>query len=119
MRYLPRSHARGLILVTRSDAIKAGQAGEPDDVRERLESRDHGLADGQVDVPLRAGEAMIHHGLLIHGSAANATDRLRRAYAMVFIPSDTRYTGQNHISTDHLGLTPQTILDHPDFPVIY
>jgi hypothetical protein len=119
MRYLPRSHARGLLLTTRSVAIKAGQVDEPDDVRELLSSVDLDLAEGRIDAPLRAGEAMIHHGLLIHGAAANRGDRPRRAYALTLFPADARYTGLPHIATDHLGLTSQATFDHPDFPMIY
>ena len=52
------------------------------------------LRDGfrPVPVPLRAGEASIHHPLTVHGSYANPSDRPRRAAVLNYMGPDTRST---------------------------
>lgn len=40
-----------------------------------------------VDVPLRAGEASLHHALLVHGSQPNCSSQRRLGLAMRYIPA--------------------------------
>jgi hypothetical protein len=119
MRYVPGSHTVGNVLVTRTENLKAGQMGEPDDLATLLPDEHKAFADGVVNRPLRAGEGMIHHGALMHGAAPNSSDRKRRAYAMTIISADIRYSGKPHWPTDELGLTPGEVIDHPEVPQFY
>ena len=41
-----------------------------------------------VPVPLRAGDALVMHGLLLHGSAGNRSARPRRSLTVAFFPGD-------------------------------
>ena len=118
MRYVPGSQDR-LRLVTRTAALKAGQKDEPDDLAALLSDEDRAMADQVVDKPLRAGEAMVHHGALIHGAGVNRSDRKRRAYGITIIPGETRYDGRPHWPTIELGLPVGEVIDHPAFPVMY
>ena len=119
MRYVPRSHTIGNVLVTRTANLKAGQKGEPDDLAALLEDEHKALAGQVVSMPLRAGEGMIHHGALMHGAAPNSSERKRRAYAMTIISADIRYSGKPHWPTDDLGLTVGEPIEHPDVPQFY
>lgn len=52
---------------------------------------------------LRAGSCTFHDGFTFHYAHANATDRPRRALAIIFMPDGTTYSGSRHICTDGLG----------------
>ena len=43
-----------------------------------------------VDIELKAGQISLHHGLLIHGSQPNRSQRRRCGLAMVYIPTHLR-----------------------------
>jgi ectoine hydroxylase-related dioxygenase (phytanoyl-CoA dioxygenase family) len=44
-------------------------------------------------VPLRAGDAVFFHSLLVHGSGANVGDHDRQADIVSYAPADARFTG--------------------------
>ncbi len=71
-----------------------------------------------VCMPLRAGEAIVHDGLLVHGSLANRSDRIRRGWVVAYFPADTQYTGMPRKESDGLGLEAFKPFDHPRFPII-
>ena len=54
----------------------------------------------------RAGEAVIHDGLIFHASGLNTSDRAYRRASFVYFPADTRYTCVPYHSTHGLGLMP-------------
>lgn len=54
--------------------------------------------------PLRAGSATFHNGLTWHAAGANRTDRTRKAFAVIFMPDETIYTGVPHVVTDPMDL---------------
>ena len=57
----------------------------------RLEDMDKLLAEGDQHVAaVRAGGAVFHHCLTIHGSAPNNSDRIRRAHSIIFMQPGTR-----------------------------
>ena len=75
LRYLPGSHRKGLRPHGRSQILGFSQGitdfNSDDEARE-------------VTVLLQAGDAVVHHGLMVHRAEANRTpDRHRRAFAMV------------------------------------
>lgn len=52
--------------------------------------------EGQaVDLPLRAGEISLHHGMLIHGSNPNRSDRRRCGLTIRYVPPHVRVVGEN------------------------
>lgn len=66
----------------------------------------------------RAGEAVVHDGLIFHGSGLNAGDRAYRRASFVYFPADTKYTCLPYSLTDGLGLAPFKPLDHERFPIV-
>lgn len=97
IQYVPGSHRFPLLPVT-------GLTGDMDAILDVLDdeqrSRFHPVA-----VRLRAGEAVFHHALTIHGSFANTADRPRRAAVVNVFRDGTR------------SLVPEPLLDGvPPFP---
>src|SRR5690348_5650755 len=82
MRYIPGPHLFGHLTYTLSEdddsnvpnqtVVGAEQLGEP------------------VDVELRAGEASLHSDLLLHGSEANRSQRMRCGLKRRYCPADVR-----------------------------
>ena len=67
----------------------------------------------------RPGDATFHMAATIHGTGLNLGSRPRWSWVGVLVPGDARYTGAANFLTDGLGLTPEGMVDHPKFPVIY
>lgn len=65
------------------------------------------------------GDATFHMATTIHGTGLNLGSRPRWSWAGVLVPADARYTGAANYLTDGLGLTPEGMVDHPKFPIIY
>jgi len=80
--YVPGSHRWPLLPPAPFD-------GPMDSVIEALEPA-HRAAFRPVPVPLRAGEASIHHSHAVHGSFANESDRPRRATVVNSMAPQTR-----------------------------
>ncbi len=62
------------------------------------QSRDAPLSDredldlsGQIDVPLKAGSAVLFHSKLVHGSGANTTDHSRNTALYAYFSSQVSY----------------------------
>ena len=49
-----------------------------------------------VPALVRAGGAVFHNGLIVHGAGANMTPRPRRAMTCAFMPDGARYNGRTH-----------------------
>jgi ectoine hydroxylase-related dioxygenase (phytanoyl-CoA dioxygenase family) len=65
--------------------------GMPIDEDGRLEDMDRIIAEGDQRVaPVRAGGAVFHHCLTIHGSTPNNSERMRRAHSIIFMQPGTR-----------------------------
>jgi ectoine hydroxylase-related dioxygenase (phytanoyl-CoA dioxygenase family) len=45
---------------------------------------------------VRAGGAVFHNGLVVHGAGANMTPRWRRAMTCAYMPEGATYNGQPH-----------------------
>lgn len=50
---------------------------------------------GAVDLPLRAGEISLHHGLLIHGSNPNRSTRRRCGLTLRYVSPEVRVVAEN------------------------
>lgn len=53
---------------------------------------------------MKAGSATFHCGLTFHYAHANVTDKPRRAFAIIYMPDGTIYSGKRHVITDPLAL---------------
>lgn len=80
LQYIPGSHRWGLLPVT-------GLSGDMDSVRQVLDPAQQQDFDRQVPVELRAGEAVFHHPLTMHGSYQNRSSMPRRG-AVVNLAAD-------------------------------
>jgi hypothetical protein len=83
MRVIPRSHLHGH-LPWRPSGENEGNV--LDQTVEDAES----YGDPPVDIELRAGEASLHSDLLVHGSAANSSQRRRCGLTMRYAPVDVK-----------------------------
>lgn len=68
---------------------------------------------------LKAGDATVHDGCVVHGGPANATDDYRWAYIMMFFPDDALYNGAQSFVADGLEQEANQHFDHPRLRVIY
>ena len=85
LHFVPGSHNYG-----RLDPISLES--EDDSVVERLETRGVSVPE-PVAMPMRAGGVTFHHGCTFHYAGPNRSDRPRRAFAIIYIPNYTRFTG--------------------------
>ena len=69
-----------------------------------------------VPCPLRAGSVTFHNGLTWHCAGANRSEATRKAYAIIFMPDGTRYTGASHVLTDAMALDTGVPLAGSVFP---
>jgi len=71
-------------------------------------------------VEVMKGECNFHHCLTWHGSAANPTDRPRRAIAIHYMPAHIRYTAAgNHPMKARVTVEEGAILQGEYFPEVY
>ena len=67
-------------------------------------------------VELQAGSATFHNGLTFHYAGPNKSGGVREAFAIIYMPHDTKYNGKGHMVTDPLGLQEGQVLDADVFP---
>ncbi len=68
---------------------------------------------------LRAGDATVHHSLVVHAAPPNTTDVPRWAYTVVLFQAAALYTGAPQRLTGQLGLEVNQPFDHPLTPVVW
>lgn len=81
--YVPGSHRWELLPIT-------GLAGDMDAIRQVLTPEQWEQFQNPVAVELKRGECTFHHGLTIHGSFANHSDRPRRAVVVNMVRDGVR-----------------------------
>lgn len=69
-------------------------------------------------VELKAGSATFHNGLTFHYAGPNKSNGVREALAIIYMPADTKYTGNGHMVTDPLNLKAGQVLDTELFPLV-
>lgn len=119
--FLPRSHRLGPFgCRTVYDSRRSRQ----DPVRPReefmalLREDDRELVGDVICKTQRAGEAVIHDGLIFHASGLNQSDQVYRRASFVYFPADSVYTCVPYPTTDGMGLEPFKPLDHERFPIV-
>lgn len=68
--------------------------------------------------PLKAGSVTFHNGLSFHYAGPNKSDDTREAFAIIYMPEDTRYSGAVHMVTDNTGLEIDGPFDPEKFPLV-
>jgi len=119
--FLPRSHRLGPF-GCRSVYDAARSREDPVRPREEfmqlLRADDHEIVGEVICETQRAGQAVIHDGLIFHASGLNRSDHVYRRASFVYFPADARYTCVPYPSTDGLGLAPFRPLEHERFAVV-
>jgi phytanoyl-CoA hydroxylase len=69
-----------------------------------------------VPIELEAGSVTFHNGLTFHYAGPNKSAAMREAFAIIYMPDGTTYSGDRHIVTDPLNLTVGQKLDQDLFP---
>lgn len=85
LQFVPGTHKHG-----RLDPISL--TAEDDSVVARFREQGYRVPE-PVAMPMRAGGVTFHHGCTFHFAGPNRTDRPRRAFAIIYIPDYTRFTG--------------------------
>jgi ectoine hydroxylase-related dioxygenase (phytanoyl-CoA dioxygenase family) len=69
---------------------------------------------------LKAGSVTFHNGLTFHYAGPNRSDGMREAFAILYMPDGTTYSGAAHVVTDPLlpGLKVGDKLDGKNFPLV-
>jgi ectoine hydroxylase-related dioxygenase (phytanoyl-CoA dioxygenase family) len=75
LQYIPGSHKWGLL-------PKPVIAGELEGIKDFLDDGQKEKFEHPVLAPVKAGEAVFHHSLTLHGSGANSSPRPRRAFVV-------------------------------------
>lgn len=65
------------------------------------------------------GGVVFHHAMTWHYSGENVTDRVRWAMSSYRMSATCRYTGAMNFNTDGLGLAPNEVFNHSNFPTVY
>jgi len=68
----------------------------------------------KIDVPLRAGDATFHNGLIYHGANPNMTDSVREAATVIYIADGTLFDAsddRNRTHTSCVGLNDGDIIN--------
>ncbi len=73
-----------------------------------------------VAVPVRAGQATIHHSHTLHGSDRNRSDRWRRAAVFNYMGADVRVADGAAPLLRGVPLLPTgAVVEGPDFPIVW
>ncbi|MFS0724246.1 phytanoyl-CoA dioxygenase family protein [Paenibacillus sp. 1P07SE] len=67
-------------------------------------------------VRMKAGSCTFHDGLTFHYAHANATDRPRRALAIIYMEDGTTFNGKGHACTDGQAFEPGDVIRSGLFP---
>jgi len=86
LQFIPGSHRFG-----RLEPIRLGVDGES--IVEKMEARGQHVA-APVTAEMNAGGVTFHHGCTFHYATPNRSDDHRRAFAIIYIPDGTLYTGR-------------------------
>lgn len=98
------------------DSVQAVNLSNPQDVFE-LAPELRNIKPRTVE--LKAGSCTFHNGLTFHFAGPNRTDSMREAIAILYMPSDTKYSGTNkHIVIEPGKFQVGDVLSGPNFPIL-
>lgn len=110
LHFVPGTHRLG-----RQPAIRLDVEG--DSIVDKMRAQGLSVPD-PVAVPLAAGGVTFHHGCTFHYAGPNRTPHPRRAFAIIYIPDDARWTGGKDPAGAHDEMTEGGPWDHPLHPVL-
>ena len=110
LRFVPGSHKFG-----KQEGIKLGQTGES--IVAKMAERGQEMP-GPVAMEMSAGGVTFHHGCTFHSAGPNRTGQPRRAFAIIYIPDNTTFTGGSDAAGAADEMTPGGPWDHPLHPVL-
>lgn len=110
VQFVPGSHHWGLLPKLPFDApLEAIRAHLP-----------AGAVWSPVAVPVRAGQATIHHSHVLHGSDRNRSARWRRACVLNYMGATVRVAdGRAPLLQGVPQLPPGAVVEGPDFPIVF
>ena len=110
IQFVPGSHRWGLLPKLPFDApLEAIRAQLP-----------QGATWRPVAVPVRAGQATIHHSHVLHGSDRNRSARWRRAAVLNYMADGVRVADGSQPLLRGVPLLPTgALVDGPDFPIVW
>ncbi len=107
MSFLPGTHVHG--------NIPAVDLGNPQDIFQ-LAPQLKGIKP--VTCELKAGSCTFHNGLTFHYAGPNKSDRMREAFAILYMPDGTAYSGAGHCVIEKDAFQPGDPLDSETFPLV-
>jgi len=96
-------------------AFSAINLGDPQDI---FQYAPHIKPVKPVTCELKAGDVTFHNGLTFHYAGPNKSDQTREAFAIIYMPENTTYSGETHRVTDPLNLNVGQKLEHDMFPQV-
>ncbi len=110
--YVPGSHRWDLLPVT-------GLAGDMDAIREVLSDEQWQQFQSPVAAPVKRGQCTFHHGLTIHGSFENRTDRPRRATVLNVLRDGVCSASDEPLLAGIPVIRPGEKIQGPFFPLLF
>jgi ectoine hydroxylase-related dioxygenase (phytanoyl-CoA dioxygenase family) len=112
LQYIAGSHRWGLL-------PKPVIAGELEGIREYLDEEQRKQFENPVPAEVKAGEAIFHHSLTLHGSGENKSDRPRRAF-VINVFADGVISDSNEPMLDGVPVIPKgEKMQGQFFPLLY
>jgi len=112
LQYIPGSHKWGLL-------PKPVIAGELGSIRDHLNEDQKKQFDSPQFTPVKAGEAIFHHPLALHGSGANRSSMPRRAFVINVI-ADGVVSDSNEVLLEGVPVIPKgSKIEGQFFPLLY
>ena len=110
LHFVPGTHKFGPL-----PAIKLGVEGE--NIAAKMKEQGYDVAE-PAPAPMAAGGVTFHHGCTFHYAGPNQTDHPRRAFAIIYIPDYTRFTGGKDAAGAEDEMEPGGPWDHPLHPIL-
>jgi len=112
VQYIPGSHRWGLL-------PKPVIAGELEGIRDHLNDEQKRSFDHPVFAEVKAGEAIFHHPLTLHGSGANRSTQPRRAFVINAIADGVLSKSDQPLLEGVPVVQPETKLSGQFFPLLF
>jgi ectoine hydroxylase-related dioxygenase (phytanoyl-CoA dioxygenase family) len=112
VQYIPGSHKWGLL-------PKPVIAGNFDGIRDYLNEEQLRQFENPVAAPVKAGEAIFHHPLTLHGSGENKSNRPRRAFVINVIADGVYSDSEDALLEGVPPIGKRKVLDGQFFPLLY
>ena len=97
------------------DSIEPVKLGDPQDIFS-IAPQVKGIKP--VTCELKAGSCTFHHGLTFHYAGPNRSDDMREAFAILYMPDGTTYSGGTHVCIQPGRYQFGQTLSDPDFPLV-